>query len=202
MTMTKFTYQLAYPLRWPEGRPRCQNRRRGRFETSAINSRDDMMDELRRMDATGVVLTCNMTIARGGGTWTAIGSAGIDPGVAVWFERKGKKIAMAVDVFDHVDANMRALGLALKSMRDMERYGATELLDQAFTGFTALPPAMKDRPWFDILGVKRDAPAEVVKGAYLEAAKRYHPDTGQEPSSEVMQLVNRAHDDFRKERGL
>ena len=51
-----------------------------------------------------------------------------------------------------------------------------------------------ERTAYDILGVSRTAPAEVMKAAKTALAKIYHPDNGSDPDAEAMTQVNEAYD--------
>lgn len=51
-----------------------------------------------------------------------------------------------------------------------------------------------DRNAYDILGVSRTAPPEVMKAAKTALSKIYHPDSGSAPDSQAMARVNEAYD--------
>ena len=78
------------------------------------------------------------------------------------------------DVFmDEIWENMRALGKTIEAMRGIERWGAHEVIDQMFEGFTALPPPDKmttpppmHKAWHEVLEVSPNASPEVVHAAY------------------------------------
>ncbi|HGG04708.1 MAG TPA: hypothetical protein ENK28_04565 [Aliiroseovarius sp.] len=70
---------------------------------------------------------------------------------------------------------MRAIGKTLEALRGIDRWGTAEFLNQAFQGFTALPPPdqMSDiivpptqKQWWQVLGVSQDCPLVVAEGAY------------------------------------
>ena len=101
-----------------------------------------------------------------------------DPGVAVYFEREGDRVCFACDQYDRVWKNMRAIQKTIEAMRGIERWGSKEMLDRAFTGFTALPPPdapiemggpdALPKPWHHILGVSADAAWSEIRSAYRE----------------------------------
>ena len=71
--------------------------------------------------------------------------------------------------------NLRVLYLAVQSLRLNEVRGIADVVKQAYL---ALPgPAVRRDP-FEVLGVRADAPREVVDASYKAMAKRLHPDGG------------------------
>lgn len=82
--------------------------------------------------------------------------------------------------------------MTIAALRSIERYGATEMLEQAFTGFAALPPAGYAKPWWETLGVSQAAPRESIVAAHRELAKLHHPDHG--GNAERMAEINAARD--------
>jgi DnaJ-class molecular chaperone len=69
----------------------------------------------------------------------------------------------------------------------MERWGAGSH-EQTLRGYEL--PEPRARAWWDVLGVARDAPIEVMKDAYRELVKQHHPDRGGNP--ERMAEIHRA----------
>lgn len=49
-----------------------------------------------------------------------------------------------------------------------------------------------DPTHYDVLGVSRSAPLEVISAAYKALAAKHHPDKGGKP--EIMQRINRAYE--------
>jgi hypothetical protein len=190
----------GYPLTWPEGRPRNRYRRPTRFEASFASARDHLLDELRKLGARDVVLTSNIALRRDG-LPLADAREPDDPGVAVYFDRRvGDRtvpFVIACDTFNRVRANLRAVGLTVEALRSIARYGASEMLEQAFTGFALLPPARAaDPPWWVVLGVTQDASAETVRDVYRRLALEHHPDRG--GNAERMAQINRAYEAAQK----
>lgn len=53
---------------------------------------------------------------------------------------------------------------------------------------------MQYKDYYQILGVERDAPAEVLKKAFRKLARKYHPDVSKEPDADArMREVNEAY---------
>jgi DnaJ-domain-containing protein 1 len=169
----------AYPLYWPEGQMRVppSRRRSAKFSTGFARSRDELVEELRRMGARAVIVSTNIPLRRDGLPY-ADTRAPDDPAVAVYFTHGKRQLVIACDSYTKVEWNMRACG---------------ELLERAFTGFTALPPkGGEERPWFEVLGVPATASDEVIKAAYRSLAARHHPDVGGD--AETMARINQAYD--------
>jgi hypothetical protein len=165
----------AYPLNWPPSQPRTPKAQSkfSRFKTPYSRSKSSVQLELKRMHGISqVVISSNVRPRNSEDPYPEVQ----DNGVAVYFVRDGKAIALACDSYVNVAANMRAIALTLKALRDIERYGSTELLDRAFTGFTALPAHVMKRPWYDVLGVSAAASFLEIKEAYLKLAEINHPD--------------------------
>lgn len=195
-----------YPLAWPHGWKRVPShlRRRARFhETSRqysstpgggswLKKRDlsvadatgRILDELRRfgvLDGDAIIST-NLKL-RLDGLPRSDQAAPADPGVAVYWTRHGEGQAMkcmAIDLYDRVADNLAAIAATLEAMRAIERHGGAQVLDRAFTGFTALPPpVVASRPWRDVLEVGAlDATVEAVQASYRRARSKAHPDKG------------------------
>jgi hypothetical protein len=185
-----------YPLTWPEGRPRTRTRRASRFELGFVDARDRLLDELRRLGARDVVISSNVPLRRDG-LPVADAREPADPGVAVYFERRvgdrSVPFVIACDTYNRVKANLRAIGLTVEALRSIERHGASELLEQAFTGFAALPPAqLADPPWWVVLGVDQNADMDTIRGARNLLALAHHPDRGGD--AERMAQINRAYE--------
>lgn len=55
--------------------------------------------------------------------------------------QEGHNYSLACDVFREVRLNLHAIGLTVEAMRQMERCGASTMLERAFRGFQAALPA-------------------------------------------------------------
>lgn len=180
----------AYPLAWPDGWPRTEPHRRKAsvYKVSRGGARDHLFEELRKAGARNVVISSNLPL-RGDGRPSADAREPADPGVAAyWDSKKGEPMSIACDTWATVRENLRALGLAIESLRQLERCGATSILDRAYSGFARLPAAAD--PW-QVLGVPMGAPRDAVTARYRELAREHHPDKG--GSSETMAQINRAY---------
>ncbi|KQI68728.1 hypothetical protein AN189_07470 [Loktanella sp. 3ANDIMAR09] len=167
----------AFPLQWPHGRARTKARSDSRFKVSHSKAFEEMVSELDRFDVTHVVVSTNIPLRRDGTPYRdGLNELLEDPGVAIYFTRKKRQIALCCDTYRRPYENIRALGLAIKSLRDMDRHGAGQILDQAFEGLTALPaPGATDeadnRAWWVVLGCQPNASADEVRAAYKKQAR-------------------------------
>lgn len=168
----------SYPLNWPVGYKRVRQRIDSRFKQSFSAAQYALKDEVRKLGGTDVVVSTNLR-TRGDGNiyYNDLDKLIDDPAVAVYFKYKGKEVSMCCDQYRRVWENMYALSKGIQALRGMERWGVSEFLDRAFTGFTALPAAEQHRyNWWDILGVPENCTEQQVKDAYRNKAKIAHPD--------------------------
>lgn len=211
----------AYPLCWPESWPRSRSREAGdQFVTRSQEpgqtwmssrpvtyhrARRLLLEELGRLKATAIILSSNIELRLDGEPRAGEGDRRLsDPGIAVYFTYKGKPMVMATDRYATIAANVRSLGLAIEAMRQPERHGGGQMMERAFAGFTALPPpegSKPKRPWWEIMRYPAD-PAErellsvgEIEARYRTLAKKYHPDSGTEPSGDLMTELNQAKED-------
>lgn len=169
----------AYPLQWPIGRPRWTGPRQpSQFKMTPSAMTSHLFEELDRLNATNVIVSSNkQPYGRSEAEMLP------DPGVAVYFKRKGADIAIACDKYLRLSDNLHAIGLAVEAFRSLERHGTGEMVDAAFRGFTALPETIimgehTNRPWHEVLQVMPDADWEVIEAAYKRLLHKTHPDKG------------------------
>lgn len=167
----------AFPLQWPAGRPRTANRTGSAFKVAPRQAYDDLIAELARFGVQSVVVSTNCPLRRDGTPYAdALDDRLPDPGVAVYFMRKKRLVCLACDTYGLPFENIRAIGLSIKALRDMDRWGAGQVLDQAFEGFTTLPPPgaaaePSSAAWWMILGVDAMAGPEAIREAYKAKAR-------------------------------
>ncbi len=185
----------TYPLEWPVGWRRSQGRKRATFATykrqlSVIDGVGRVLHEFERLNVKrdDIVLSTNVR-TRLDGLPRSDQAEPADPGVAVyWLDGKQRR-CMATDRYDRVADNLAAIAATLEAMRAIERHGGAEILDRAFTGFTALPAP--EQP-FQVLGVGANASKEEIERAFRLLASEHHPDKGGDPDK--MARINRARD--------
>jgi hypothetical protein len=101
-----------------------------------------------------------------------------------------------------VHENIHAIGLAVDGLRAIERAGASQILERAFSAFGALPAsdhAAPIRAWWDVFeipeGLAMLLSIPMLEARYRELASKRHPDkTGDESA---MVELNRAREQAR-----
>ena len=182
-----------YPLHWPAGWQRARRRKSAPFKVPPQQARKEMMEELHRLGARDIVVSTDQPLNRDGSVSLARRQID-DPGVAVYFKRKGRDVVLACDQYDTLHDNMRAVSKTVEAMRGIERWGASDMLDRAFTGFEALaaPQASVVEPWWQVLGVEQYCQRTQIESAYRQLARTAHPDQG--GSTAEMSRLNVARD--------
>lgn len=181
----------AYPLSWPDGWKRTAYRKAAQFSTkkrgyanrqlTVADGVGRVRDELTRMNISDndLVISTNVALRLDG--WPRSDQREpADPGVAVYWRSKNDEMrCMAVDRYDRVADNLAAIAATLEAMRAIERHGGAEILERAYTGFTALPPPIAGgEPWYVVLDVDPESEPWIVKEAYQVERSKHHPDKG------------------------
>lgn len=192
----------AHPLQWPAGWPRTKARNYGRFskgerqyssdgaqswsrkrDLTVTDGVERVLAELGRMgiDRQDVVISTNVRVRLDGLPRSGERKPD-DPGVAVYWQKRGrgKPMVMAIDRYTDVADNLAAIAATLEAMRAIERHGGAQILERAFTGFAALPaPGQTSaRGWRDVFGFGPDERVDKLRldGAYRAARSDAHPD--------------------------
>lgn len=186
----------AFPLSWPDGWPRTDRSKRAasRFRTHHAAAYDDLLNELRLLRATGVVVSSNAALRRDGRPYAeAIQEKHDDPGVAVyWTDKDRRPRVMARDAHLTPAENLRAIGLVIEALRSIDRHGGSFMMERAFAGFVALPAPEGSRPWHELLDVSATASRAEISQAFRAKAATAHPDTG--GSHDAMAALTAARD--------
>ncbi|HUR65445.1 MAG TPA: J domain-containing protein [Chitinophagaceae bacterium] len=166
----------AYPLHWPLGYKRTKSRINSLFKQTPENAQIFLRKELHLMGATKVILSSNVPVRKDGYLYSDMSATKIDdPGVAVYFKYNGIDVSMCCDNYGRPWENIYALGKGIEALRGMERWGVSEFIERAFTGFKALPEV---KEWYEILGVNQNAGKNEIITAYRNLVKVHHPDAG------------------------
>ncbi len=176
----------AFPLYWPHHVPRTPRPRSSQFAVVGLGqARDEVLAELRRLGARDVVLSTNIPL-RADGLFRANSDQrqyGGDrtTGVAVYFTHpKRGALCFACDRWDAIACNLRAIQKSIEAIRGIGRWGMAEMVDAAFDGFRALPgpgtSTASTTDWWTVLGIPRNAPADVIEARARELLGALHPD--------------------------
>jgi hypothetical protein len=181
-----------YPLTWPQGwtrTPRVSRKRasfgrsqqrpgsswRSKESLTVSQATDRLLEELRRLRAVDVIVSTNLVV-RIDGLPRSGQAEPTDPGVAVYFTLKKADRCLACDRWDRVADNIAALAAHVGALRGIDRWGVGTV-EQAFTGYAALPPPSTD--WAVVLGLQRPTVTmEAVEEAFRRLAFAAHPDRG------------------------
>jgi hypothetical protein len=164
----------AFPLAWPPGRARITHPARSRFDTSQERAQRSLVEEVRRMGGSRLVISTNVELRRDGLPY-ANRREPTDKGVAVYFDYKKRPMCFACDRWDRIGDNIYAIAKTIEALRGIERWGSGSMVEQAFTGFVALPSPKSP---YEIIGVPPGASSEEIEAAFRAKAKKLHSDLG------------------------
>ncbi len=165
--------RASYPLQWPEGWKRTATPARARFKIEGFaQARDRVLHQVKLLGGTRAVITSNLPTRIDGLPYANASEPG-DRGIAVYWVEQGRERVMACDRWNRTRDNLHALELSLDALRGLARWGSTAIVERAFAGFAALPPAGHD--WRAIFGEQLRTLDE-VKRRFRELAARAHPD--------------------------
>lgn len=191
--------EFAYPVAWPNGRPRTivrkealwrdQGRRinfdvavqRLKYQVSMLTKAGHSWRVLEQTLSTNFELRMDGRPRRDRG-------APADPGAAFFFELDGQPHVLACDQWTTVADNIAAIAAHIEALRGQERWGVADLR-QAFAGHVALPAPEQ---WWQVLKVGATATAAQINAAYRELARDAHPDRG--GTTDRMARLNAARD--------
>jgi hypothetical protein len=188
----------AYPLDWPDNQKRTTNPVRSQFKTGFEMARKFLSDELARLGATGPVISTNVPLRSDGMPRASMRPDYGDMGVAVYFTYQNSQMVLACDKYDRIYDNIQAVAKTIEAMRGIERWGTSEMMSRAFSGFKALNAENPGESWWSILGISPQASLAEIDVAYKQKLKETHPDRG--GSTEKMVKVNLARDQARAAR--
>ena len=178
----------AYPLQWPLGKPRSKYGQRSRFDTTLGKAIRAVQDQVRQLGGSMLIISSNLSLKLDGIPY-ANQREPDDAGVAVYFTYKKKQMCFACDRWKSVTDNMWAISKTIDALRGIERWGSGDMVQQAFTGFIALP---SPEQWFQVLGVGATAAKDEIEQAHRRLAMQHHPDRGGD--TEQMAKINAARD--------
>ncbi len=186
----------SYPLHWPAHYPRCMVKIHSPFDRNLTfdRSRKELKAEVRRMGGLDIILSTNLPLRLDGEPRAdAYRREMDDPGAAVYFEYRGKPMSFACDLWVRLDHNMRSIAKTIEAIRGIERWGSSEMMQRAFTGFQVLPAPPSP---YEVLGLSEVCTPADVKDAYRRLAAQHHPDRG--GSQSRMSEINAAYESLQK----
>lgn len=181
--MIAVTYRSG--LEWPRAQARHAKRCPSRYRVSLQDALIEMQNTLRRMSCRSVVVTADVELTLSGQLRRVSQRAGADPGVAIYFDWGDDRRCFACDAWDSLAGNVRAVGVTLEALRTIGRAGASQMMQQAFSGFAALPASTQMTQEADAyeweayrhLGLEMGCGTDAVNQAYRRLAKVEHPDS-------------------------
>lgn len=193
-----------FPLDWPPSWARTKNRETSSFSTGLAQTRDRCLNEIRKMGGIQIVITSNMPTRRDGLPYSTGDRGVVDPGVAVyWVGEKREERVIACDRWSRCNDNLHAITLSVAALRGLERWGSSSIVERAFAGFAALPPAPDEpveRAWRAILEIDlNEESISRVREQYRDLVKKAHPDVGGDVIK--MQRINQAWEIAQRELG-
>ena len=188
----------AYPLTWPDGWKRTSYRQRSKSKTTFGRVRDELLHEIKLMRGSKTILSTNIPLRNDGLPYSNLREP-TDPGVAVYFEFKGKRMVFACDKWKTATENAWAIKKTIEALRGIERWGASDMMERAFTG---LPPGKShvEETWWEIFGFDRPTTnVDQIKARRNELARKYHPDIGEQANPHMMTKINWAYEQATKD---
>ncbi len=203
----------AYPLQWPQSRPRTKTPTRATFgkrvsregrswaqmeSLTVAEALGRLQKEIDLLGGRNYVLSSNVQL-RLDGLPRSGQPEPADRGVALYFTLSGKPHCLPCDRYDRVADNIAAIAKHIEATRAIERYGVASVAEM-FTGFMALPEPGK-RTWREVLGISPNLTpsAGTIEDHFRRLAKKLHPDAG--GSNEQMAELNEARAAALKEIG-
>lgn len=186
--------QEAFPLCWPAGRKRTWPDRSRFGDVSFGRARDTLMAEIERLGGGSPILSTNIPLKLDGLPY-ANRNQPEDKGVAVYFTYNKKPMVFACDEWDRIEHNIWAIAKTIEALRGIRRWGSGDMLERAFTGFTALPNPETKKHWREVLGFMNGSIVSLA-GISLrrkELAHLHHPDHGGD--WDKMVEINRAYEE-------
>lgn len=194
----------AYPCYWPEGwaRTEAYKRKDSRYQYTFARARDEITRQLKLLGAREIVISTNIPLRRDG-LPLAGQTEPRDPAVAVYWAELGgwdvknqrqtyKHRVIACDHWKRVHENMHAINKSLDALRALQRAGATQVVEKAFTGFLALASSNPQRTWREVFGWSADNPLvnsrSAVEDRYAQLAKLRHPDVATGSHEQMLEL--------------
>jgi len=185
----------AYPLHWPEGQKRTRFPTGSRFNVSPGQAINSLLKEIAMLGGRHIVISSNQRLRKDGLPYSS-GRMPDDRGVAVYFLFKDKQRCFACDKWDLMHDNIQAVKKTIEAIRGIQRWGSSEMVDRAFSGFDALPNMQED-DWRVVLHCRGVTLLEEVRDKYMRLRSIHHSDKGGEDAEFVR--IQKAWEQAQKE---
>lgn len=183
-----YTSKDKSPLSWPVTQPRTKVRERYKFKLRLGQALDALRREIKLLGVRDAIITCNLPVGSYG-TFLIDDGRLADPGVAVYFTLKNAPLAMGCDKWEKLCDNVNALAHTIEAIRGIARWGSTQMMEQAFRGFSALPAP--DSDWRTVFQLHGPVSFDDVRVRYKDLALHAHPDR-EGGDNDAMVRLNRA----------
>lgn len=189
----------AYPLSWPLARKRMHKNLQvsSQFTATFAKARDGLFKEVEMLRGSwhnqgDAILSTNLSLRKDGLPYAGQPEPE-DSGVAIYFNYKNEQRCFACDKYIKVWENLVAIRKTIEALRGIERWGSSDMMEQAFNGFIALPDKT-NTSWWRVLGVSPEASVDAVKLAYRTLRSSSHPD--RVGNAEQFNLVQKAYEQW------
>lgn len=192
---------------WPGAETPPIQRRDSPFRSTYLATLDLIESELGKLRAREILIQAYFTRDQlRNDSWPKAGCTPARPGVILTFESSKGLMSFPCDAFSAYQGNLRAIGLGLKALRAVDRYGVTRSAEQ-YKGWAQIE-APKSRFTVEeaatFLMVCSNIPANLIIGseaqfraAYRAAASKVHPDAA-EGDTEAFLRVSSAREVLEK----
>lgn len=184
----------AFPLHWPIGFERSKTKKYSQFQCTLSQARDGVLEEIRRLKGVNVIISSNIPVKQDGNMYGHGRTVNGDEGVAVYFTWKNDQYVLACDNYYKIHENLRAIQKTIEAIRGIERWGASDLLSRAFSGFKQLAEStIPFKAWYDVLGVNQNSNYNAITDSYRLLIKKYHPDNPETGDREMFDDIQSAY---------
>ena len=178
----------AFPLAWPSGWRRTKTPEESKFDTPATKAHALLTGEIGRMGGERLIISTNVPLRQDG--VMRMDREPVDAGVAVYFTMGGKPMVFACDKYDIVRDNILAIAKTIEALRGIQRWGASDMMERAFSGFKALSSESATKfEWWTVMELDKNSSLEQIEARFRELAKIYHPDRPTGSHSAMAQLT-------------
>jgi len=169
----------AFPLAWPLGYPRHEgNKITSRFICTLDKAINGVFREVKLLKGKSVIISTNIPLRKEGNFYASLKPVSEDLGVAVYFTYKNEQKVICCDAYKTIAENIRAIEKSINAIRGLENWKCSDILNQAFSGFKALPKKTEQNCWH-VLKIAKTTDLTAVRKAYTTLAKMHHPDAAE-----------------------